>query len=264
MFLVSKIFWFLVNPANLLLVALVGGTLLMFTRFRRTGRALVAFATGCFLLVATLPVGTAMMTVLENRFPPKPAIPHDVAGIIVLGGTVNQWLTEARGLPSISGGGARLTEFIHLARRFPQAKLIFTGGSGSIWDQSRKETEVARTFFARLDLDPGRVVFEDRSRNTHENALFSKELVTPRDADKWVLITSAIHMPRAIGVFRRAGWNVIAYPVDFRTDGNHALFLSFDPLGGLARVYAGLREWIGLAAYRILDRTDSLLPGRNG
>ena len=199
---------------------LVLGTLLLFTRFRRAGRRIVTAAVGIFMLLGFIPLGFWLTTNLENRFPANPSIPADVAGIITLGGTINQYITAARGQPALTGGGERLTEFVHLARRYPDARLIFTGGSGALIDTELKEADSAQIFFDQMGLTGREIVFEDRARNTYENALFTREIVGDEAVKRrWVLITSAEHMPRAMGVFRQAGWNIMAYPVDYATDG---------------------------------------------
>lgn len=263
MFVLSKIFWLVLNPVNLFVFFLVLGTVLLFTRFRRAGRLIVSGTVGVFLLLGFIPVGFWLIAHLENRFPVNPPIPSDIAGIVTLGGTINQYITAARGQPALTAGGERLTEFVHLARRFPDARLVFSGGSGSLIDSTLKEADAARTFFDQMGLSDRGVIYEDRARNTYENALFSKERVGADSVRrKWVLITSAKHMPRAMGVFRQAGWNVLAYPVDYVTDGRGAFEIQFRPMKGLGSLNDALREWIGLVVYRVLGRTSEVVPSQ--
>ena len=128
------------------------------------------------------------------------------------------------------------------------------------------EAADARATFLQIGFDPARVIFEDQSRNTQENVAFSRALAQPQPGESWLLITSARSMPRAVGVFRRAGWPVIGYPVDYGTPGKTGFVLDFDLTPGVNRVEGALHEWIGLFAYRILGRTDALFPsaGPNG
>ena len=261
MFVLSKIFWILVNPTTLFFLILFAGTILLFTRYRRTGRLVIAGLCLFVVAVDVIPVGDRMVVALENRFPANPPLPEKVQGIIVLGGTVNQKLTVARGQPSLSDGAERLTEFIGLGYRFPDAQLIFSGGSGSIIDDELKESMVARQFLEQMRFDTGRVIFESQSRNTLENATLSRALIGDRYREPWILVTSAFHMPRAVGVFRQQGWNVIPWPVDYQTDGSTTYRFTFAPGYGLQRLQRGLREWIGLAAYRLMGRTGSFFPG---
>ena len=261
MFVVSKLFWIVANPVNIFVFLLTLGTVLLLTKYKRAGRNLVVAATTLMLFFAVLPIGGWMTERLENRFPANPEIPSDIAGIIVLGGTISQYLTATQGQPALTTGGERFTEFLYLARRFPDARLIFTGGSGALFDQSLREADAARLFFTRMGMAEDRVLYERNSRNTLENAEFSRALAGDLIEGKWVLVTSAIHMPRAMGVFRKAGWNVIAYPVDYFTDGYNSFEIGFRPLDGMTSLNRSLREWIGLAAYRILGRIDDLFPG---
>ena len=202
-----------------------------------------------------------MLGPLENRFPAVAKIEGPVHGIIVLGGTISQQLTVDRGQPAMSDGAERLTEFVRLARRHPEAKLVFTGGSGMVFGQEMKEADTARLFLADIGLDIGRVTFESESRNTAENARFSYRLMKPGPQERWVLVTSATHMPRAMGVFRKEGWAPLAYPVDYHTLKDYAWGPGLNLVGGLNALGNGMYEWLGLAIYRLLGRTDELFPG---
>jgi uncharacterized SAM-binding protein YcdF (DUF218 family) len=221
----------------------------------------VLTATVAFIVViATMPVGYMAIAVLEDRFPTVHQPPARIDGIIVLGGTVNQFMTMARGQPALTDGAERLTEFVALARRHPEARLVFTGGSAAVFMQELKESEVARMFFDQMGLDTSRIVFESESRNTWENAVFTHRLMQPRPGAVWVLITSALHMPRAVGAFRKAGWTPLPFPVDYLTYGHLHLTPRLDLGGGIDDLWTAMREWMALAAYRILGRTDTVLP----
>lgn len=262
MFVLSKLYWLLLSPANLLFFVLLAGTVLLFTRRRRTGRWLIVLVTSVYLLAGILPAGTMLTAVLENRFPANPPLPDKVAGIVTLGGTVMQVISRDRGQPSLTDGSERLIEFIHLARKYPDAKLVFSGGSGSLTHPQLKETVVVKAVLKELGFDDSRVMYESRSRNTYENALYTRKLAKPKPGETWVLITSAMHMPRAMGCFREVGWkNLIAYPVDYSTTGRGGFELHFGPFGGLDRLETALHEWIGLTVYWILGRTNVYFPG---
>jgi uncharacterized SAM-binding protein YcdF (DUF218 family) len=260
-FWLSKILWFLASPANLLLVALVVGALLLWTRRRRFGRWLVGLVAVAALLVATLPLGEALLSRLEDRFPVVVEPTGPVDGIVVLGGVVNQVITRSRGQMAIGGAVERLTELANLARMHPQAKIVFTGGSGDLFAQEVKEADALAPLLRTLGLDPDRIILENQSRNTYENAVYSREVATPKPGERWVLITSAFHMPRAVGCFRRAGWEgLLPYPVDFHFPPGGGLGLRFDLGRGLGWLEDGLHEWIGLLFYWLTDRTDAFFP----
>jgi uncharacterized SAM-binding protein YcdF (DUF218 family) len=258
-FVASKLFWWTVNPGNVLLALLCLGLLALVLGRSRLGVRLVALVTALCLAVTVLPVGPWLLRPLENRFPPTD-VPERIDGIIVLGGSINPVLSAARRQPILTDSAERLFAFVALARQHPEARLVFTGGSASVVDTVDREADVARTVLDGLGLEVARVVFERDSRNTYENALFTQREVAPKPGERWVLITSAYHMPRAVGCFRSLGWPVIPYPVDYGTSpaGDPP---SFSLLAGLDGVHWALREWIGLAFYYVAGRTDRLLPG---
>ena len=260
MFAFSRIIWWIVEPSNVFLALFVAAIALLWTPWRRAGRRLLACLAVVGVMLAILPIGTWMIVPLENRFPQVRELPLSVVGVVTLGGAVNQFMTVARNQPSLSDGVERLTEFVAVARLRSKLRLVYTGGSGSLMRQDLKETLVARRFFKEIGFDPGRVVYEDQSRNTYENAIMSYDLVRPDPDETWALITSAMHMPRSVGVFRKAGWKVLPYPVDFKTEGT-GQFNYFQGLAsGFGTLGAALKEWIGLVGYRMLGRTDSIFP----
>ncbi len=250
---------FLSNPGNLFFVVLIVGAVLLWTPARRLGRTLVAAAVGFVLLVAVVPLGRQGSLLLENRFP-VPPLPARVDGVVVLAGMVDQFVTRARGQIALGGAVERLIVFADLARRHPDAKLVFSGGSGVLGRQDASEAGAIRDHALLLGLDPARVVFEDRSRNTYENAVFSHARAQPQPGQTWVLITSAFHMPRAVGAFRRAGWTIIPYPVDYNFEPDPPATWPMDFLGGLSLLRHAMHEWTGLAAYWATGKTDAFFP----
>lgn len=264
LFVLSKLLWAVLNPGNLLLLCALAGTLGLFSRrprVRNLGRGLLALGLGTMAAIAVLPLGEWLLTPLEERFP-KPAEPLGrVDGVVVLGGAVDLRVSGERGQPELGAAADRLTAFVALARRYPQARLVFTGGSGALFDTGHREADVAENLIAGLGLDPARVAFERGSRNTRENALLAMALAQPQAGETWLLVTSAFHMPRAMGSFGRAGWRVTPYPVDYRTTGPGGWRPGFSLMHGLSLLAVAEKEWIGLAVYRLLGWTDRLFPG---
>jgi len=160
----------------------------------------------------------------------------------------------------LGGGAERNLMFLKLAKQFPKARLVFTGGSGLLLSQQDKAEDVARRLFQEQGLDMSRVLFEREARNTYENAVFSKKLVEPASDEKWVLITTAWHMPRSVGLFCKIGWPVIPYPVDHSTHPRPSLSIRFDFSGHLSGLRGGIREWVGLIAYYVTGKTTKLIP----
>jgi uncharacterized SAM-binding protein YcdF (DUF218 family) len=261
-FVLSKVLGFFALPSNLIIAAGLIGLLLVPTRWTRVGRALAAGSLVLLGVVGLSPFGNLLLLPLEERFPPWNPAHGAPDGIIVLGGSIDPDLSRERGTPALNETAERLTEAVALARRYPAARVAFTGGNGSLVFGEGSEADFALALFADLGVPRERVLLEGRSRNTVENARFTKALVKPAPGERWLLVTSAYHMPRAIGAFRAAGFPVEAYPVDWRTRAGIAVALPFISVAdGLKRTDTALREWIGLIAYRLSGRTSALFPG---
>jgi uncharacterized SAM-binding protein YcdF (DUF218 family) len=261
-FAVSKILGFFALPANALVVLGVLGTLLLATRWKRVGIRLAAVGLLLIAVCGLSPLGNALMLPLEDRFPPWDPSRGAPDGIVVLGGAFENGVSGARGVVTLNDAAERMTSAVELARRFPAARILFSGGSGQLMASGPSEAALAQRLFTDLGIDPGRLILEDRSRDTAENAVFSKALAEPKSGEHWLLVTSASHMPRAVGAFRRAGFPVDAYPVDWRTRGPIDLILPFVNVSdGLKRTDTAMREWVGLAIYRLTDRSSELFPG---
>jgi uncharacterized SAM-binding protein YcdF (DUF218 family) len=190
---------------------------------------------------------------LEQWYPQVHEAPARVDGIVVLGGAVQTLIAADRGTPGLNGEAERMTAFAALARRYPDARLVFTGGAGNVLRRGTTEAAAARTLFAEEGLD-GRVVYEDRADNTWENARLTRALVAPRPGETWLLVTSALHMPRSIATFRAAGWDMVPYPTAYHTRGSGISMPGLEFGERLALLDAAAHEWIGLAAYRLRGR----------
>ena len=261
-FPLSKIIWFFLTPSNLLLALLLLGVLLLWTRFWPTGRKFVLLSLTLLVIAGFSPLGSLMLLPLENRFPQWGAGQRSPAGIIVLGGAQETVLTMARGQISLNEAAERMTEAAHLARRYPLAKLVFTGGDGGFLGGAGVEADDAQNLFVKLGVPNSQLIMERASRNTYENAGQVAKLVQPKAGEVWLLVTSAAHMPRAVGSFRKAGIFVTPYPVDYRTRGwLDATSFAAEASKGLRRVDNAVQEWVGLMTYRALGYTDALFPG---
>jgi uncharacterized SAM-binding protein YcdF (DUF218 family) len=213
-----------------------------------------------YLVVSIFPLKDWVLRPLEERFPVMNEFPEHLDGIIVLAGAEQTAITLSRGQPTLSDCAERLISFISLSQKYPEATLVFTGGPSLFPREGENDSVTARMLFSELSLDTGRVIFEEGSYNTYDSAIRTHALVKPKQEEKWILITSAFHMPRSIGAFRKAGWDVIPYPVDYRTVPS-AFGLQFEPESSLVALSIGLKEWVGLLAYRFLGRTSELFPG---
>ncbi len=265
MFILTRSLWFLAQPSTMLILAVLVGLLLGRTRWAALGRKLALTAASLLLVLGLSPVGHWLILPLEERFPrPEIATLAQTDGIIVLGGGVDTYVAKARSLPAMTEAGERVVEAAMLARRLPSVPLIYSGGSANIFYEFMSEAEAAKEILVGLGVAPERILYDHTSRTTGENAEETVKLVAALPGGlngRYLLVTSAYHMPRSMGVFRKAGIDVVAWPVDFRSRGAQDLWRFFDkPSEGLRRVDIIVREWIGLLAYWLGGTTDALFP----
>jgi uncharacterized SAM-binding protein YcdF (DUF218 family) len=261
-FLLSKTLGTILLPVNFLIGLGVLGAVLLFTRRATLGRGLLSASVVLLALCGFSPIGRLLILPLEERFPPWDPTRGAPDGIVVLGGSVDPDLSAARGRTVLPRAADRIVAAAELARKYPKARVVFSGGNANLWsDDSAKEADFALATFERLGVAEERLTAERLSRNTVENAEFVKAIANPKPGERWLLVTSAFHMPRSIGLFRKAGFAVEAYPVDWRAAQSRAFRFSSVAILGLERTDVAVREWIGLAAYRMTGKIDTLLPG---
>ena len=235
---VSKIFWLLAAPTSALV--LISASAGLWAVLANSECAVwLAAAAACGLLIGTFtPIGLALTAPLENRFRllrRDPQVPLD--GIITLPG----------------GAGDGIDAVSKFSQDYPKARLAFCGFSAADKKLIKR--------LADLGVDPARIDIEPRPRTTSEDALYSAALLKPKSSELWLLVTTAMHMPRAVGCFRIAGFQVKPYPVEFMTSGRSHLFTRFATgSSALVQLDRAAKEWIGLVAYRLMGRTDALFP----
>lgn len=259
-FVLSKTVAFLLLPSNLLIALGLIGLALMATRFRRGG---LRMALGSLLLLAVLgfsPLGGILAHTLESRFPPWDAARGAPDGIVVLGGGIASTLSGDYDEPILTSDGGRITAIAKLARAYPNARILYSGGSPNLFGAGTPDGKYLLRLIDSFAVARERVAVEPRSRNTFENAVFSKEMANPKPGERWLLVTSAQHMPRAMGSFRQAGFPVEAHPVAWRTRPRTSITPGGVLSAGLSSLDIATHEWIGLIAYRLTGKTDALLP----
>ena len=259
-FLLSKLAGVLVRPSTLLLLCCVVGLALSWRGRSRLGRSLLLVGVGGFVAVLLLPLDQWALLPLEDRFPQVANPPAHVDGIVVLGGAVEPDITADRGIPSLNGAAERMTEAVTLARRYKEAKLVFTGGRGAVTPGRETEADVARALFIDLGVAPDRLVMERDSRTTWENAVFTRALVHPKPGETWILVTSADHVARGVGAFRAAGWDVIGWPVGYKSGHDLILWLPTSLGQRPGQLDEAVHEWAGLVAYWAMGRSSALFP----
>ncbi len=259
-FLLSKLLWAILRPGSLLLLLAWAGLCLAWLSRRRLGHALIALGLSGYLAILILPIDQWLLAPLEERFQKPDPAPAHVDGIIVLGGVIDSAISADRGAPALSASAERITDAVILAKRYPDAKIVFTGGNGDLMPIAPTEADYAKTLLVALGVDSGRITLEGASRNTVENAVFTRDLVHPQPGQTWLLVTSASHMPRSVGIFRQVGWPVVAWPVGYKS--GHSMEVQYTRQFGdkIAQLEWAVHEWVGLLAYRLLGRTDALFP----
>ena len=265
MLLASKLLWALFQPLPLALMLLVAGLALSFTRRIVIARISLLGATAIIVVCGFTSFGYVAVGALEARFQPPTTHPTKVAAIIVLGGGMNTDINAVRGGYELGQSGDRFVEALRLARLYPAAKVVISGGAGVLAadDTVDTEAEAGARFFEAFDVPRERLVLEDASRTTAENVGFTRELLGDGSDGALLLVTSAFHMPRSVGLFRKAGIDIIPWPADYLASGAESFGLApLRPAENLAISTIAIREWAALASYWITGRIDEFVPAQ--
>jgi uncharacterized SAM-binding protein YcdF (DUF218 family) len=255
----SKLFWIIISPDNLFLVFLTAGIFLLFTRWQKKAKKLLLIMVFPAWLLALLPIGEWLFYPLESQYPSHPVLPDQIDGIIVLGGAVNPSLSQYWKQLETYSSHERLSEFILLAKQYPEARLVFTGGNASLRKHATTEAEQVKDYFIQSGINKNRLLLENEARNTYENAIYSKRLAQPASDENWILITSAYHMPRSMGVFCKQGWATIPYPVDHASQPDRMFTAKLNLSVHLFNLVEASHEWVGLLAYFVTGKSSQLL-----
>ena len=274
MFVVSKLLMFVTQPLAWVVLLLLAGLLLLRSGLRLAnqqqhpntqnktpsqavwGLRFVGLALLVLLVQGWEILPDAGIRRLENTYPPQ-ATPPDLknfAGIVVLGGALDSasvW--DGRTQPTLNSAAERMVAPLPLMQQHLHLRLLFTGGEGQLLAQGLTEAQRAGIFYQAMGLAPERLILEDRSRNTFENAVLSAAIAGVDIKKPWLLVTSAWHMPRSMATFEKAGWNVTPYPVDFRT-GQRTPWTDYSLSDGASRWQLLLHEWLGLWVYQRTGR----------
>lgn len=259
-FLLSKLLGMMIRVETVLLL-MIGAGLLLGLRRPRRGRMWIGAAWLGFLLIAIFPLGNQLLRPLEARFSAHPHL-DDVDAIIVLGGGADPATSAHWGDATLNEAGERYLAAIMLAHRFPEARLLFSGGSGRVIGTLRSEAAVARDILVQGGVAPSRIRLESGSRTTAENARLLRAMIAQgQGGGRQVLVTSAYHMPRAMGSMCSAGWRgLVAWPTDYRTS-SFAEGVGWNLQANLQDLNAGIKEWVGLLGYYATGRSSELMPG---
>ena len=249
-FYISKLIWLLASPDSLLLILILLSLFLLSIGKQKQGKILLSSVSAILIIIAFFPIGEWLLYPLESRFQTNPTLPEKVDGIIVLSGAENAELSHIWQQVELGAAAERDLTFLKLARQYPDAKLVFTGGSGSLTKQQFKGADVAKKLFKQLNFGTKRIIFERKSRNTYENIIYSKELINPKKNNNWILITTGWHLPRSVGISCKAQWPVIPYPVDHQTNKDNLFRIDFDLSNNLYTLKTAIKEWLGLLQWQ--------------
>ena len=256
----SKVAWFLVSPYSIFVTLLTITLLLLLFNFLKPAKILLSLLTFGLLFLCFFSVGDWLLYPLESRYKHNPKLPDHVDGIIILGGSVITSVSTEWQQLETNSFSERLYSFIELAHRFPQAKLVFTGGNASLKPDQPSEADIIYEYLLRAGLQAERLIMENKARNTAENVSRTKRLINPAQAQNWILITTAFHMPRSVGLFCQQEWPVIPYPVDHQTVPSRLYELNYNPSDNINSLNLATHEWLGLLAYYLTAKIDSILP----
>lgn len=259
-FWISKLMWIVISPDSLLVLLAIVGVILLYIGSYKKAKAFLGIMVFIMVMIAIFPAGEWLLSPLEKRYATNPELPDKVDGVIVLSGAEDPYRSAMWSQVELGGAAERDFAFMRFIRQYPDARHVFTGGTGSMKNQQYKSAHVAKKLFSDLGFDTSKIVFEENSKNTFENVKFSKALVMPKSGETWVLITTSWHMPRSVGIFEKFEWPVIAYPVDHYTDPQNLFRVSLNFSKNLYLLKMAVKEWVGLAAYYFTGKTSALLP----
>lgn len=257
-FFLSKFLWLFFNPFTLFVfIFSVGFIFLIFKKYK-ISIYILSIALFVILFISIFPIGKFGIYLLEKDFHFKYVYPDKVDGILILSGATDPYLSKEYESIELNSSAERLTESIFLINKYKNAKIIFSGGSGYLNFPNLDHSEVAKKFFKRMNIKNEKIIFENKSRNTYENILFSKNIANPKKSETWLLVTSASHMKRSILISQKQKWKLIPYPVDFNQPKNISLTPSMNFFSNFVSFQKAFHEWLGIFSYYLMDRTERI------
>jgi uncharacterized SAM-binding protein YcdF (DUF218 family) len=254
-FYLSKVLVFFFNPLNILfLIILIHFFVIFFLESKKLTRIFSAATLIVFLLLGCLPVSNFLLNKIEDFITPSRHPTEKLAGIVVLGGSATDGLaSKERNEVLLNDAAERLTKALEIYKKNHKVIILFSGFSGKINPQGWDESELAKKFFIDQGVSTENLLFENKSRNTFENVIFSKDIIK-KYRGTWGLVTSASHMPRSYFLFKKQ--NVILEPisVDFKTGTSQIFWLTFDLSRGLINWRIIFHEMIGISYYKIINK----------
>jgi uncharacterized SAM-binding protein YcdF (DUF218 family) len=261
-FILSKVVWSLLNPISMALMLLVLAVILLWLNKQKLARTLLTILAMLGLIIWIYPIGSAPLYALETRFPAPASLPASVDGIIVLGGAEQLKVSASWQRAEVNQAAERILASAELARLYPAVPVIYSGGSNLVQMPELPSESVIRDLYTQTGMDNARLVVEGRARNTAENFVLIQDLL-PNPSGQYLLVTSAFHMPRSMGIARQHEMNVVPYPVDYRSHPATHRYADFDLFAHMEAIHIVWHEWLGLTAYYLTGKTASWLPKQN-
>lgn len=260
LFIFSKILWFLISPLNLIFILVLIIFVLNYFGKIFISKFLLYFTIFFIFIVCILPVGPYLNYLLEKEFHNSNFYPVNLDGILILAGATNPNLTKEHNQVTLNGSAERLTESINLINKYPNARIVFSGGSGSLKYPNLSHATAAHKFFINMGIPTSKIKYEQKSRNTYENILFTKKIVLPKDNEKWLVVTSASHLKRVINISEKLDWNLIPYATDFNSSKNFFENYTFNMnfISNMNSFNYAVHEWIGIISYYLMGRSSRI------
>ena len=257
-FYLSKILWLILNPFNIFIFVTLISIFLYFVKLRKLSLIIFVINFVFITLISFLPIGSYLIYKIEKEYHSYIKPPDQVDGILILGGATNPLLYNEYDQISLNGSSERLVESVFIIKKFDKAKIIFSGGSGILNRPDLNHAQVAKSFYKKIGIEIDKIIFENNSRNTHENIIYSKKIANPKINENWLLITSASHMKRALLIADKNNWELIPYAVDFKNIKDFKFIPNLNLLSNLNSFQQGSHEWLGLVSYYLMGRTNKV------
>ena len=260
-FILSKTLGLLLEPLIIPYLFIAVGIVARWRRRRWIMRMSFMCAVALPLIYGILPISSLPLQFLESRIARGEIGARHIDGIIILGGfTGNGMIAESHNQYGLRGSAERFTAAMALAHQMPQTPILFSGFSGKLFPQGWRESDNIRDLIHEIGGLDTTILYEESSRDTYENAVNSRQVFAAELGTNWILVTSANHMPRAVGSFAAAGWTgIIPYPVDYQTPKTGYTHL-WNIGQGILIVRQSLHEYAGLLAYYLSGRSTALFP----
>ena len=263
-FSLSKAIWTYFNPIQVIIYFLLFLLVFNFFNKKKIIKIINLIIFILFILIIFLPNGTYLLWKLENTYSKPQIFSSNIDGIIILGSGTEPFLTYQHNQIILSEHVERITESIELMKRFPNAKIVYSGGSFTTNPEAKLTgVDVAKMFYTQMEIDVNKIIFEDKSLNTYENFVFSKKYINNINNEKWLLLTSAFHMKRAMSVAEKLNLNLIPYPVDYQLKKKYNWYRMYIVKGrsflrNMNHFQLAAHEYIGLAAYYLTNRSSKM------